>query len=226
MRVTRSDRFGGLSAETAREVMRWFSSSKPDHILCDIAQDDGRSTFEIASALTQEGWLELDHVSVGGESWWKATISGNALAQASFRRPITRATADKHVREVVDRARAFNADPAHLAQIVEVVVFGSYLDPTSADLGDVDFGVTVHLKIPPETSKDDRARMILDYATASGRTFSTFFDRLYWPQQQAIQALKNRSSVISITIEDVRALTDRWKVLYQLDEQPGDEGPT
>ncbi|SIN22291.1 Uncharacterised protein [Mycobacteroides abscessus subsp. abscessus] len=140
MRVTRSDRFGGLSAETAREVLRWFSSSKPDHILCDIAQDDGRSTFEIASALTQEGWLELDHVSVGGESWWKATISGNALAQASFRRPITRATADKHVREVVDRARAFNADPAHLAQIVEVVVFGSYLDPTSADLGDVDFG--------------------------------------------------------------------------------------
>lgn len=206
--------------------MRWFSSSKPDHILCDIAQDDGRSTFEIASALTQEGWLELDHVSVGGESWWKATISGNALAQASFRRPITRATADKHVREVVDRARAFNADPAHLAQIVEVVVFGSYLDPTSADLGDVDFGVTVHLKIPPETSKDDRARVILDYATASGRTFSTFFDRLYWPQQQAIQALTNRSSVISITIEDVRALTDRWKVLYQLDEQPGGGCPT
>ncbi|CPS25713.1 Uncharacterised protein [Mycobacteroides abscessus subsp. abscessus] len=84
----------------------------------------------------------------------------------------------------------------------------------------------MHLKIPPETSKDDRARMILDYATASGRTFSTFFDRLHWPQQQAIQALKNRSSVISITIEDVRALTDRWKVLYQLDEQPGGEGPT
>ncbi|WP_165803781.1 hypothetical protein [Mycobacteroides abscessus] len=50
----------------AREVMRWFSSTKPDDILCDITQDDGRSTFEIASALTQEGWLELDHVSRSG----------------------------------------------------------------------------------------------------------------------------------------------------------------
>ncbi|WP_237075665.1 hypothetical protein [Mycobacteroides abscessus] len=83
--------------------MRLFSSAKPERFLRDAARTDGRHESQIAAALAQEGWFELAHTSGDGDLWWKTTISGGALAQASFRRPITRATAEKNVREVVER---------------------------------------------------------------------------------------------------------------------------
>lgn len=217
VRVLRSDRFGGLPAEVARQVMRWFSSPKPEYILREVAEGDGRSEAEIAAALAHGGWLELAHTGGDGTLWWKSTVSGGALSQASFRRPITRATAERHVREVVERARAFNDDPGHLAEIVELVVFGSFLDPDVEALGDVDLAVSLRVKRPRGASRDDFTRSVLDYADASGRSFGSFVDRLHWPQNEAILVLKNRSPVISITTEDVQSLTDRRQVIYQID---------
>lgn len=217
VRVSRSDRFGGLPAEVARQVMRGFSSPKPEYILREVSEGDGRSAAEIAAALAHEGWLELAHTGGDGTLWWKTTVSGGALSQASFRRPITRATAERHVREVVERARAFNDDPGHLAEIVELVVFGSYLDPAVDALGDVDLAVSLRVKRSEGASRDEFINSVLDYAKASGRSFGSFVDRLHWPQNEAILALKNRSPVISITTEDVRSLTDRRQVIYQID---------
>jgi transposase-like protein len=39
-----------------------------------------------------------------GDAWWETTIRGNALAQASFRRPITRKTAERHLATWIRRA--------------------------------------------------------------------------------------------------------------------------
>ncbi|MDM2386958.1 hypothetical protein [Mycobacteroides abscessus] len=224
MRVLRSDRFGGLSAEVARQVMRWFSSAQPEYILREVAEADGRSEAEIAALLAHEGLLEPAHTDGDGTLWWKTTVSGGALSQASFRRPITRPTAERHVREVVERARAFNKDPGHLAEVVELVVFGSYLDPTVDALGDVDLAVSLRTRRSEGTSNDEFIQTVLDYAAASGRTFGSFAACLFWPQKEAILALKNRSPVISITTEDVRSLTDRWQVIYQLDGVNGCRG--
>lgn len=221
VRVLRSDRFGGLSAEVARQVMRWFSSAQPEYVLREVAEADGRSEAEIAALLAHEGWLEPAHTDGDGTLWWKTTVSGGALSQASFRRPITRLTAERHVREVVERARAFNKDPGHLAEVVELVVFGSYLDPTVDALGDVDLAVSLRTKRSAGASRHEFVQTVLDYAAASGRTFGSFTACLFWPQKEAVLALKNRSPVISITTEDVRSLTDRWQVIYQLDAGHG-----
>jgi len=37
--------------------------------------------------------------------------------------------------------------------------------------------------------------------------------RLFWPEQEALPALRNRSPVINITSEDARKLTDRYDVV-------------
>ena len=51
------------------------------------------------------------------------------MAHASFGKPISRATATRILGQVIERARAYNTDPARLLTVTEIVVFGSYLDP-------------------------------------------------------------------------------------------------
>jgi hypothetical protein len=77
------------------------------------------------------------------EERWSSTIKGNALAQASFGKPIRRSTAERHLVQVVDRARAYNTDPDKLLTIQTIIVFGSYLDPAADLLGDLDLAVGV-----------------------------------------------------------------------------------
>lgn len=61
-------------------------------------------------------------------------------------------------------------------------------------------------------------REALRYATASGRSFSTYLDRLMWPQTGAVQILRSRSVAINITLEDIDLLTDNVDTIYSIFE--------
>jgi hypothetical protein len=111
----------------------------------------------------------------------------------------------------------FNADESHLIDITELVVFGSYLDPDIQHLGDLDLSVAFHSRIPDRAGTDGRTKILLSYARASGRSFNTFLDQLFWPEHEALLMLRNRSAAINITLENVRTLTDRWQVVYSCD---------
>src|SRR5258708_31883736 len=87
-----------------------------------------------------------DHLSLPsavGNQRWITTVQGNALAQASFGRPISRATAERHLVQVIERAVTYNADPSHLLTVKEIAAFGSYLDPDADRLGDLDIAVNI-----------------------------------------------------------------------------------
>jgi hypothetical protein len=66
------------------------------------------------------------------------TIQGNALAMAGFGKPISRKTSDRLVSELLERARAYNANQGKPLFIDALRVFGSYLAPQINPLGDVD----------------------------------------------------------------------------------------
>lgn len=91
MRLSREDRIAGLPAGAARELMRRFRSAQPEGIISEWIAPDGRSDAEIARALAAEGWLKINVEHLDGEAWWETTTRGNALAQASFGKLITRA---------------------------------------------------------------------------------------------------------------------------------------
>jgi hypothetical protein len=133
VRLSREDRIAGLPAQAVRELMRRFRSAQPEGIISEWVEPDGRSDGEIARALAADGWLQINVEDLDGEAWWETTTSGNALAQASFGMPTTRATAARHLAAVIERAEAFNAEGTHL--VAELVVFGSYLDPATTHLG-------------------------------------------------------------------------------------------
>jgi predicted nucleotidyltransferase len=152
-----------------------------------------------------------------GGDWWITTVKGNALANASFGKPVSRATAARLLAEVIERARSCNAGPARLLTITEIVVFGSYLDPASNRLRDLDLAVST---VRRDTGGQRHVDKVLEYARTSGRSLSAFHDRLLWPARELRMMLKNRSSAISITDEDIRKLTDRFEVAYAVGDDP------
>ena len=72
-----------------------------------------------------------------------------------------------------------------------------------------------------ETNGDRYVQQVLAYAEASGRRFGVFTEQLFWPARELRMVLKNRSPAISITNEDISKLTDRFEIVYAVDEDPG-----
>ena len=67
---------------------------------------------------------------------------------------------------------------------------------------------------PEQQSQDMFNKSVQAYGRASGRTFASFLDMMLWPRKEAIQHLRNRSTALNITTEDVRTLTDKIRVIY------------
>ena len=217
MRVSKSDTICGLAAPTARQLMRAYYDDRPVEVACDVLgvkQDAARDQMR---AFEAAGYVERSGLAYVRGDWWATTVKGNALANASFGKPISRATATRLLGQVIDRARAYNADPSRLLTVTEIVAFGSYLDPAVDPLGDLDLAVST---VRRDTDGQRYVDKVLEYARASGRSFSAFHDRLFWPARELRMILKNRSSALSITDEDVRKLTDRFEVVYAVGEDP------
>jgi hypothetical protein len=96
----------------------------------------------------------------------------------------------------------------------EVRVFGSYLSGAER-LGDLDLAVAWSWR--PAWRYQGAPAV---YAEASGRRFASFFDRVAWAERELRMALRNRSPYISLTTQDVTALTDRRRTVYQREPRP------
>jgi predicted nucleotidyltransferase len=218
MRVSKNDSICGLTAPTARQLMRAYYDERPIEVACDLLGVGQDAVRDQMRAFETAGYIERTKLArAAGDDWWVTTVKGNALANASFGKPISRATGARLLAEVVERARSYNADPARLLTITEMVVFGSYLDPAIDPLGDLDLAVST---VRRDTAGERYVDRALEYARASGRSFSAFHDRLFWPARELRMILRNRSPAISITNEDIRKLTDRFEVVYAVGDDP------
>lgn len=215
MRLSKTDLIGGLPAAAAREIMRHYQSEDGPYQAGRILDKHGIDTppAEVLTKLTGLGYLETGSYRGDAGPWWVTTVLGNSLGMASFGKPISRATADRLLEEIIGRAKAYNADPGKLMYVSSLTVFGSYLDDLDR-LGDLDVG----LAFGRRTSDPAASRR---YARASGRFFNSFIDELFWPQQELFLHLKNRSTAISLTTEDLSAITDRTRVVYAIESDPG-----
>ena len=133
---------------------------------------------------------------------------------ASFGKPVTRKTADRLVAEMLNRARAYNADPGKPHYVQRLRIFGTYLDLSIDPLGDVDVELVLGRRVTDP-------QKILRYATASGRSFPSYIDKILWPQTEAVQILRKRSAAINITMEDIDQLTDKVETVYSISEDSG-----
>jgi hypothetical protein len=177
--------------------------------------EDGEGAF---SRLEQAGYLAKVKVDDRGYVWWEATILGNALAMASFGKPTSRKTADHLVAGLLERARGYNADGGRPLFIARLRIFGSYLQPDIDPLGDVDVELSFGRRITDPNA-------IREYTKARGRTFGSYIDQLFWPQKELIQHLRNRSTALNITVEDINHFTDNSQIVYTIDDDPNAAPP-
>jgi hypothetical protein len=219
MRVSKDDVICGVSAPVARELMRRYYCASPVEIACDVLGVGQEEASNRLSAFEIAGYLKRDGSKFpANDVWWLTTMPGHALAQASFGKPISRVTARRHLVQVVDRARGYNADPGRLLTISEIAVFGCYLNVAAGCPGDLDLAVSV---IRRDGDRDQYVRKVLAYARASGRRFDAFHELLHWPARELRMILKNRSPAISITDGDISQFTSCFEIIYAVSEDPG-----
>lgn len=213
MRMAKTDTVAGLEATTVRNLMRSLRNpGTVQYIQSRIP--NGIDAASTVAELEKLGYLRLeDRTAYAGEDWWVTTTIGNALAMASFAKPISRITAERLLTGLLERAKEWNANPDRLISIDEVVVFGSYLDPMVVRLGDVDIAVSLS-KWPEHQTHEVFNQRARAHSRASGRTFSSFVDEICWPETEAKQHLRNRSTALNITTEQIRDLTNKIRVVY------------
>ena len=214
MRLSKSDVICGIAATAARDLMREvrLDAATPGDF-ARILNVDQSVAAEIFARFVSEGYLE---VSKSSQDVWRTSILGNALAQASLTKPITRRTAERHRDEVLNRVRHYNSDPEKLLAVSELRIFGSFLDPGVDRLGDVDLAVMLLRRYPG----DEFVRRSIDYSNASGRRFGNYTQFLCWPVTEVYRMIKNGSGAISVTDEDISRFTDRHETIYAIADDP------
>lgn len=214
MRVSKTDSIAGLPAELARSIVRKFRGREMvAEAVEGMLEGTGFELEPVFAGLEAAGYLKQVHVDNDGDVWWDTTIQGNALAMASFGKPISRKTADRLVAELLERASNYNADPAKPLFINTLRVFGSYLTREVDPIGDIDLELTYGRRVTNH-------KTLSDYTQASGRSFGTYLNQLAWPQTELFLHLKKRSAFINITLEDITRITDRFETLYSIDDDP------
>ncbi|MFD7656806.1 hypothetical protein ACFV4N_22785 [Actinosynnema sp. NPDC059797] len=208
-------------ATQARELVRVFRGSPgPTERAASALHMQPAEAHELLRRLAEADYLEITEQDDDGPRWF-TTVKGNALAGASFAKPITRDTARRHLDGLLQRVRAYNADHAKPYSVTHVTAFGSYLDPTQNPLGDLDIAIQVVRRVPHDEFTRRRDAITHD----SGRYFDSFIRELVYPLRQLILHLKDRKPSINITSEDITTLTDRHSRVYDIGQDPTAEQP-
>lgn len=137
MRMAKTDIIAGPPAPAARDFLRRirFADFHEKWSLALLASHGASDPHATLLGFEDGGYVERADQSPGDAPWWTTTTLRNALAMASFGKPITRETADRLVAEMVDRARAYNSDFIKPCFVQRLRFFGSYLDRTVDPLG-------------------------------------------------------------------------------------------
>lgn len=220
MRITRDMEIAGVPALELRTFFKWAEG----HLWCaaTVAARLNRSpeaARQITDQLVSEGYAEVAYErSHNSDVLYRATLKGGGLALANASKPIKRATADRLVRELLERVRGINANPRYLFWVDKVLAFGSYLTDAEV-LGDVDVAVELTPRIEDKKQHFEMSRQYAKDAELAGRRFPHLIDRLAWPQNELLQIIKKKSGYLSIhTTADEVLQTASPRVLYQRKE--------
>jgi predicted nucleotidyltransferase len=222
VRLSKDQLVEGIPAQQARELMRIYRVNPGlTEFAVDLLEVGDAEAEKLLERFVEAGYLEIAERDRNGVAWWFTTIRGNALANASFAKPITRATAQRHLDGFLERVRTYNADRSKPYSVTRVTVFGSYLDSTRDRLGDLDLAIQVVRRGSTEEYLKRRDAI----TAASSRHFGSYFERLVWPLRELGLYLKDRKPAINITDEDVSALTDQWSNVYDIRADESAEQP-
>jgi hypothetical protein len=209
MRLNRGYRIAGVDGLQLRDYFRRFGSEYVNYATVmkefSVTRREAQNILEELLKLEMICLCELQ--GKGEMVSYQTTMKGNALGMAKAGRPLTRASAERVLGELVDRVLAVN-DRSELAYRVEsVVVFGSFLSKAER-LNDLDIAVELKARRNDDASFERLRNASMVRALASGRRFRDVVEEVGWPQIEVFSILKNRSRTISFC---------EWKSLLEME---------
>lgn len=184
-----------------RDHLRWIADYDwTCQIIAGELQIEQASAEILINELSRLAYIEPCEIS-NNQQYYHVTLRGSAFSLASAARPLTRKTADKKLKEFLDRVHAVNDNPELAYRVHKVAVFGSYLTEKER-INDIDIAVElVHREADPHKCQAIKEARI-NKAIENGRHFATFIDEVIWPYNEILLFLKARSRAISLDTTD------------------------
>jgi predicted nucleotidyltransferase len=214
MKIDRSTRIAGHDIKRVRDFLRnidnrsWTATAIAEHFKIESADT-------LIAELIRLGYLERDEpFHSETDVWYSHGLNAARLINVRFLKRINRDRADELVAGFLQRVREVNASTYFLYVVAEVRAFGSYIDPSKCDFGDID--IAIHLERRPlEISDDGFVERALKRATDSGRHFSNFGQQLFFAQHEVLQFLKARKSHLSLhEMDDLTKIGAKSVILF------------
>lgn len=187
---------GGIIADVPILRVREFLKRCDGNIFSQTAEHylklEASAAQALLEALEADGRLERRGVDRDGDQIYVKTIAGEALANASAAKPARRATAQRALDGFLLRVEEVNRNPLAKAKVSEVILFGSFLDPTVASVSDVDLAVNL-TEIPLTAQEHEEV-----FERIIGRRGAVAKPGEVLVEEDVYRYLKGRSPLISI----------------------------
>ena len=197
MQLNRDTVIAGHPAVVIRGLLRnWHEHAGTGLIEQQLGITEPRAK-DVIKVLVAEGFIKARRTRRDGVLFDR-TIKGSALAMASAAKPLQRSTVEVRLKELIERMVYVNTSDEFLCGVQQAFIFGSYLG-SNERLGDLDINLKLYRKETDGERFTDAAQRSAD---ESGRSFSNYLDRLFWPETKVMLFLKQRSRVYSLHRED------------------------
>jgi hypothetical protein len=187
MRIEKDQLIAGIPARDLRRFMREAAGYIiRARTVTEVLGFSKRSALKFLRALQAEGLVAVT------EDFWEATERGHALAMATAAVPLRRATAERLIEQVVERAQEINRNDGLAYRVHWLALFGSSLAGAERP-NDVDVACALTARFDGEkqrTLEDERRE-------ARGR-FANSSEWAVWPKLEILKRLKARSHRLSI----------------------------
>ena len=197
MQITKGEVVAGYSALRVRGFLRRFEHG---FFMLPAAESFMQLKSRQATKFIND-MLALELIEpttpFGDEAAFQVATRGLAFANATAAKPVFRGTAERVLRELMDRVNAVNASKEYAFEIRSAILFGSTL--SCADrLGDVDVAIDLQPRISDSTKFRQQCDRRRHSAQEQGRRLSTVFDWATWPKREIMLQLKARSRSLSL----------------------------
>lgn len=205
MRIDVQQMIAGFPAIAIRQLMRETLGRQISlRWVKEVLSCSEPTASRVLADLEREGFI----TTINGH--FEPSLKGSALAQATAATPLLRATAERLVSEVVERAKLINADDDWAYRVAKLVLFGSLLGGAERP-NDVDIGCALEPRWRGETQRqaEELRRAACDHP------FRNICEDVAWPKLEILRFLKSRSHGLSIQELSDWILKQDHKVIFR-----------
>jgi predicted nucleotidyltransferase len=144
--------------------------------------------------------------------YYRRTLLGGSVALAKAIKPLSRPKAEQILKEFLTRVDEVNARDELTHIVTRVRLFGSLLDRTKEDFGDIDLVMDIEQRPIPGR---DLVKYSLERARQSGKRFNNYLQELFYGETEVRRLLKGGSRYLSFhRASDLQQTGAKSKVIF------------